>query len=83
MNNNSVNLLMEHLLSDYKNLLKVIPNKRIEHIYREANQCANALTRMGSGASTPFVVFMEPPPIVESLLAFDKSDMFCNRLINS
>ena len=83
MNNNSVNLLMEPLLSDCKNLLKAIPNKWIEHIYREANQCADALARMGLGASTPFVGFMELPPMVESLLAFDKVDMFCNKLINS
>ena len=74
---------MEPLSSDCKNLLKAIPNKWIEHIYCEANQCADALARMGLGASTPFVGFMELPPMVESLLAFDKVDMFCNKLINS
>ena len=25
---------------------------------------------------------MKPPPVVESLLAFDKTDMFYNKLIN-
>lgn len=37
MNNNSPNLLMEPLLSDCRNLLKTIPNKRIVHTFREAN----------------------------------------------
>ena len=30
-----------------------------------------------------FVVFTEPLPVVGTLLAFDKANMFCNRLINS
>lgn len=30
-----------------------------------------------------FVVFVEPPPVVGTLLDFDKANMFCNRLINS
>ena len=37
MNNNIVNLLMEPLLTDCRNLLSEIPNKQIVHIYREAN----------------------------------------------
>ena len=37
MNNSSINLLMEPLLSDCRNLLKDIPNKRIVHTFREAN----------------------------------------------
>ena len=30
-----------------------------------------------------FVIFVEPLPMMDSLLAFDKANMFCNRLINS
>ena len=70
MNNNSVNLLMEHLLFDCRNLLKAISNKRIEHIYREANQYFDVLAKMGLGANIHFVVFMEPPPVVKSLLGY-------------
>ena len=43
MNNDFDNLLMEPLLTDCRNLLKEIPNKRVIHIYREANQCVDAL----------------------------------------
>ena len=46
MNNNSINLLMEPLLSDHKNIWRVIPNKWIEYTYREANQCAAVLARI-------------------------------------
>ena len=33
----TANLLMEPLLTNYGNLLKEIPNKRVIHTYREAN----------------------------------------------
>lgn len=57
MNNNSANLLMEPLLSDCKNLLKAIPNKRIVHTFREANQCTDALARFGGSSISSFVGF--------------------------
>ena len=83
MSNNTINMLMEPLLSNCRNLLQAISNKRIEHVYREANQCADALAKMGTNRNFTFVVFVEPPPMVGTLLAFDKANMFCNRLINS
>ena len=43
MNNSFSNLLMEPLLTDYRNLLKAILNKQVVHVYQEANQCADAL----------------------------------------
>ena len=48
MNNNSVNMLMEPLLTDYRTLLRVIPNKQIEYTYYEVNQCVDALARIGA-----------------------------------
>ena len=83
MNNVTVNMLMKPLLSDCRNLLKVIPNKRIEHTYCEANQCTDALVRIGPSRSFPFAVFVEALPVVGALLAFDKANTFCNRFINS
>ena len=81
--NNTVNMLMEPLLFDCKNLLKAIPNKWIENGYLKANQCANVLAKMGTSSNFIFVVFVEPLLVVGTLLAFDKANMFCNRLINS
>ena len=83
MNNVTVNMLMKPLLSDCRNLLKVIPNKRIEHTYYEANQCTDALVRIGSRRSFPFAVFVDPPPVVDAILAFDKANIFCNRLVSN
>ena len=82
MNNDSANMLMEPLLTDCRTFLRAIPNKQVEDTYREANQCANALTnRLRCNFS--FVVFVEPPPVVESLLDHDKTNTFCNRLVAS
>ena len=78
INNNTVNLLMEPLLTDCRNLLSEIPNKQIVHIYREANQCADALAKRVDS----FVIFLYPPPVVESIIASDKASLRCNRLIN-
>ena len=83
MNNNTVNLLMEPLLTDCRNLLSEIPNKQIVHIYREANQCADALAKLGASSVDSFVIFLYPPPVVESILASDKACLQCNRLLIS
>ena len=82
MNNNSANLLMEPLLTDCRNLLSEIPNKQIVHIYREANQCADALAKLGASSLDSFVIFLYPSPVVESIIASDKASLRCNRLIN-
>ena len=68
MSNNSANLLMEPLLIDCRNLLSEIPNKQIVHIYREANQCADALVKLGASNVDSFVIFLYPPPGVESII---------------
>ena len=52
-------------------------------MYREANQCADALARLGSSVVSSFVVFVEPPPVVVNLLAFDEVGNFCNRFVSS
>ena len=82
MKNNTANLLMEPLLTDCRNLLSEIPNKQIVHIYREANQCADALAKLGANSVDSFVIFLYPPPVVESIIASDKTNLRCNRLIN-
>ena len=53
------------------------------HFYREVNQCADALAKLREQSFTHFVVFCNPQPMVETLLAFDKASMHCNRLVNS
>ena len=81
MNNNKANLLMEPLLFDCRRLLAAIPNKRVVHTFREANQCADTLARFGGSSISNFVVFLSPPPVVADLLLADKEATFCNRLV--
>ena len=81
MNNNKANLLMEPLLSDCRRLLVAIPNKRVVHTFREANQCADTLARFGGSSISNFVVFLCPPPVMVDLLLADKEASFCNKLV--
>ena len=83
MNNTTTNLLMEPLLTDCRNLMREISNKQITHVYREANQCVNALAKLGASSLSSFVVFLNPLPMVESIIASDRANLLCNRLINS
>ena len=53
------------------------------HSYYKVNQCANALAKLRAQSFTHFVVFCNPQPMVETLLAFDKASMHCNKLVNS
>ena len=84
LNNSSANLLMEPQLSDCRNLLKDIPNKRIVHAFCEANQCADALARFGGSSVSYFVVFFfYPPPVVVEPPFADKEVVCCNKLVFS
>ena len=51
--------------------LKEIPQVRIQHCYREANKCANALARRGALLAQDFSIFMEPPSNVAFILSLD------------
>ena len=57
MNNDSENLLMKPLLTDCKNLWKAISNKQVIYTYHEANQCTDALAKLGANSLSSFVVF--------------------------
>ena len=83
MNNESENLLMELLLSDYRSLLKEIPNKRMIHVFREANQCADALAKIGAQSLYSFITFCNPLLVMEDILTFNKGNLRCNTLVNS
>ena len=81
MKNSIVNLSLEPLLTDCRLLLRKFPNLRVEHAYREANQCADALARIGSTSDVPFILFAHPPPVVVQICSLDIGGAFCNRLI--
>ena len=58
LNNDTENSLMEPLLTDCRNLLKEFPCKRVIHAFQEANQCADALAKMGAQSLYSFGVFV-------------------------
>ena len=80
-NPSCVNLVMEPLLFDCRNLLQDFTNLVVRHVFREANQCADTLAKIGLHLSQSFVTFVDPPPVVEVLLAFDKAELYCTRMI--
>jgi len=61
----------EVIIADYKEGLKRIPRVRIQHCFREANKCANALARKGAVSPHDFVVFPFPPADVALLASLD------------
>ena len=69
MNNESKNLLMEPLLTDCRNLLKEIPNKRVILAFWEPNQCVDALAKLGAQSLYSFATFCNPSLVVEAILA--------------
>ncbi len=56
-------------------------NPVVQHAYRKTNQCADVLVNLGLNLDVPFMDFVNPPLVVENLLAFDKTELFCTRMI--
>ena len=76
-----VNLNLEPLLFDCRNLTKTFPNCLVMHVYREANCYVDRLAKMGIDLYTEYFFLYNPPPMVVDLLALDKASHVCNRLI--
>ena len=78
-----VNLMLEPILFECRNLIQTFPNSSVAHVFREANGCANRLARMGAElVVTDFLFLFEQPDVVGEMLASDKAGIvFCNRLV--
>ena len=55
---------------------------KIQHCYREANKCADALARRGAILSQDFVIFLEPPADVSLLLSLDVAGVAFDRSVS-
>ena len=64
---------LDVLVTDCRDVLRDIPLVRIQHCYREANKCADALVRWGALLGQDFSIFLEPPPDVAFLLSLDSA----------
>lgn len=76
-----VNLNLEPLLSDCRNLTKSFLNCLVKHVYREANSCVDRLAKIAANLYTDHFFLYNPPPVVVDLLVMDKAGHVCNRLI--
>ena len=80
-NSSTINLVIEPFLSDCRSLLQMFDNPVVQHVYREANQCADALANLGLNLEVLFMDFVNLLPVVENLLAFDKAEFFCTCMV--
>ena len=80
-NPSSHNLMLEPLLNDCRNLIKTFPSCTMAHIFREANRYADKLANIEATQAVNFLLLYEPPPVVVDLLAFDKVELFCIRMV--
>ena len=58
-------------MADCKAGLQKILRTRVQHCYREANKCVDALARRGALLSHDFVIFHSPPIDVSLLPSLD------------
>jgi ribonuclease HI len=61
------------LVADCRFLLQRIPHKELKHVFREANKCADRLTKLGGSQEADFVVLDTPPACICDVLSFDNS----------
>ena len=62
--------------------LRDIPVVKIQHCYRQANKCADALARSGALLPQDFVVFLEPLASISLLLSLDATEVAFDRIVN-
>ena len=61
---NSYNQVTEPILSDCRNLWKTFPNLTVEHAFREENQSADGLAKLGTSQTLDIVIFDNQSPVV-------------------
>uniref|UniRef100_A0A2N9I899 Reverse transcriptase domain-containing protein n=1 Tax=Fagus sylvatica TaxID=28930 RepID=A0A2N9I899_FAGSY len=80
VSSNSFNGENSVLVDDCRELLTRIPHSRVQHCFREANRCADALAKRGVTLPQVFCVFDNPPPDVSVILNHDILGLSSNRL---
>ena len=69
--------MLESLLNDCRNPIKTFPSCTVTHIFREVNRCADKLANIGATQAVNFLLLCK----VADLLAFDKAELFYNRMV--
>ena len=74
---------LDILVTDCRDGLRDIPLARIQHCYREADKCSDALARRGALLGQDFSFFLEPPPDVAFLLSLDSTGTLYDHFVPS
>ena len=80
-NSSVVNLSLEPLLSDIRNLMRTFLNCTVVHVYMETNKCTDRLTRLETHLHLDHLILYNPPYVVEDHLTSDKVRHVCDRLV--
>ena len=76
----SSNSFISSILEDCRHMANRIPQNIFRHIYREANQWADFLARIGLLLDNDFIMFSSPPVDLTSILEADANGLYVNRL---
>ncbi|KAL0007450.1 hypothetical protein SO802_008952 [Lithocarpus litseifolius] len=74
------NTIVSGLFDDCRQILSCFNQVRIQHIFREANMCADQLARLGSLQASEFVLFSCPPLDIKDTFEADSLGVYSNRL---
>lgn len=79
-NVNYVITVVSPLLDDCRQLVTQFQQVQIRHCYRQANRCADLLTRMVVEQEADFVSFHSPPVEILNVFHFDKNGLYVYRV---
>ena len=77
------NVFFSTIVTDCRSLMERFEKCSLKHIFREANGCADLLTKAGCDQNSNFISFPNAPTYVLEALAFDVSNVTRFRLISS
>ena len=72
-NDNTPNATNSSLVANCRLLISQVPQIKVSHCYREANACADALSRIGSLQDSDMLYYDSPP---SNLLEFYLADLY-------
>ena len=79
-NNAYVNNVVSPILDDCRHLVARFQRIQFKYCYRQANQCANLLARMGAVQERDSMSFVSPPVDICNVFEDDLNGVYFNRM---
>ena len=76
------NARLNPLVAECRNLLDKFPLSSVKHVYREANQCADILAKMGLQSQASLSILCSPPRDVYFAVTVDLAGACFPRFVN-